>query len=342
MLRVFTLIVACFGVAGALMAVALERGRELATLRALGATPAQVAEIALLETGVLGALAGALAVPLGALLATVLVFVINQRSFGWTMPILFDARTLATAPLLGAAAGVVSGLFPAWRAARTSPRGGAARRMNRLGMLALSALALAACGGGSSRPAAVPAPPAAGRLSLPALLSDAAGQDPDDGFERALAPRPFVFPDDDGPHPGFRSEWWYFTGVLHAPGAGGAARRFGYEMTIFRQALSPRLPARASAWATRDVYMGHFAITDVDGAGGARRLHAYERFARDGLALAGARARPFAVWVDDWRMQGPDAADRSMPVHLSARRRRRGDRSGRRCVRRRRRSRRCR
>jgi len=120
-LRVFALIVACFGVAGALMAVALERGRELATLRALGATPAQVGEIALLETGVLGALAGALAMPLGALLAAVLVFVINQRSFGWTMPILFDARTLLTAPLLGAAAGVVSGLFPAWRAARTSP-----------------------------------------------------------------------------------------------------------------------------------------------------------------------------------------------------------------------------
>ncbi len=90
-------------------------------------------------------------------------------------------------------------------------------------------------------------------------------------------------------------------------------------MTIFRQALAPRVPARASAWATRDVYMGHFAITDVDGAGGARRFHAYERFARDGLALAGARARPFAVWVDDWRMQGPRAADGPMPVHLSAR-----------------------
>jgi putative ABC transport system permease protein len=120
-LRVFALIVACFGVAGALMAVALERGRELATLRALGATPAQVVEISVLETGVLGALAGALAVPLGLVLATVLVFVINRRSFGWTMPIVFDLRTLSTAPLLGAAAGVVSGLFPAWRAARTSP-----------------------------------------------------------------------------------------------------------------------------------------------------------------------------------------------------------------------------
>ncbi len=192
--------------------------------------------------------------------------------------------------------------------------------MRPLIVLALSAIVCGSCGGGRSRSAAAPAPPAAaGRLSLTALLSDAAGQGPDDGFERALAPRPFVFPDDDGPHPRFRSEWWYFTGVLRAPDTGGGVRRFGYEMTIFRQALAPRLPARASAWATRDVYMGHFAITDVDGAGGERRLHAYERFARDGLALAGARARPFAVWLDDWRMEGRDAGDGAIPAHLSAR-----------------------
>ena len=120
-LRLFAIVVACLGVAGALMAVALERGRELGTLRALGATPAQVVELTVLETGVLGALAGLLAVPFGAVLALVLVFVINQRSFGWTMPIVFDLRTLGTAPLLGLGAGIVSGLFPAWRAARTSP-----------------------------------------------------------------------------------------------------------------------------------------------------------------------------------------------------------------------------
>jgi putative ABC transport system permease protein len=120
-LRLLALIVACFGVAGALTGVALDRSRELGTLRALGATPAQVVELAVLETGLLGALAGVLAVPLGVLLAGVLVFVINQRSFGWTMPMVFDLRTLATAPLLGAAAGVVAGIFPAQRAARTSP-----------------------------------------------------------------------------------------------------------------------------------------------------------------------------------------------------------------------------
>ncbi len=189
----------------------------------------------------------------------------------------------------------------------------------------VAALVFAACADGASPLVGSPEARPAGRLSLPGLLADSGASDLSDGFERALAPRPFVFRDDDGPHPGFRSEWWYFTGVLRAPDAG--ARRFGYEMTIFRQALAPRVPARASAWATRDVYMAHFAITDVDGASssgedGDRRFRAYERFARDGLALAGARAHPFAAWVDDWRMQAlgdHKADDGPMPVHLLAR-----------------------
>lgn len=183
-------------------------------------------------------------------------------------------------------------------------------------------LVFAACADGAAPPVGAPEAPPAGRLSLPALLAGSDVPGADDGFERALAPRALAFPDDDGPHPGFRSEWWYFTGVLRAPGASAGTRRFGYEMTIFRQALAPRGAARASAWATWDVYMAHFALTDVDGVEDGRRFFAYERFARDGLALAGARARPFAAWVDDWRIQGPDAPardDASMPVHLSAR-----------------------
>jgi putative ABC transport system permease protein len=120
-LRLFAIIVAAFGVAGSLMAVSLERGRELATLRALGATPAQVVEVTIVETGLLGALAGLLAIPLGAVLAAFLVFVINRRSFGWTMPLVLDARALLVAPLVGMVAGVAAGLLPAWRAARVPP-----------------------------------------------------------------------------------------------------------------------------------------------------------------------------------------------------------------------------
>jgi predicted secreted hydrolase len=142
-----------------------------------------------------------------------------------------------------------------------------------------------------------------------------------EGYRRALEPRPFVFPEDHGPHRGFRDEWWYFTGVLSSlPGAGAPARRFGYQLTIFRQALAPTIPPRASAWATRDVYMAHFAISDLDGpARGAHRFQAHQRFARDGLALAGARSRPFEVWVDDWQMRGPPSETTIFPVRLKAR-----------------------
>ena len=120
-LRLFALVVAAFGVAGALMALSLERARELAILRALGATPGQVAKLTLIETGLLGGLAGVVAMPLGMALSAFLVFVINRRSFGWTMPLVFDGRSLLAAPLLGAAAGLVGGLYPAWRAARVEP-----------------------------------------------------------------------------------------------------------------------------------------------------------------------------------------------------------------------------
>lgn len=120
-LRLFALVVAAFGVAGALMALSLERARELATLRALGATPAQVSKLTLIETGLLGGLAGIVAMPLGMTLSAFLVFVINRRSFGWSMPLMFDLRSLLAAPLLGAAAGLAGGLYPAWRAARVEP-----------------------------------------------------------------------------------------------------------------------------------------------------------------------------------------------------------------------------
>ena len=67
---------------------------------------------------------------------------------------------------------------------------------------------------------------------------------------------------------------------------------------------------RASAWATRQVYLAHFALTDTAG----RRFHAVERLSRAALGLAGAQAAPFRVWVEDWSAEGaaperaPDAA----------------------------------
>ncbi|HEU5323441.1 MAG TPA: lipocalin-like domain-containing protein, partial [Methylomirabilota bacterium] len=50
------------------------------------------------------------------------------------------------------------------------------------------------------------------------------------GFARALAPRPLSFPEDHGPHPDFRTEWWYYTGNLHTP----KGRHVGFQLTFFR------------------------------------------------------------------------------------------------------------
>jgi putative ABC transport system permease protein len=112
-LRLLALVVATFGVMSALMALELERTRELGVLRALGFTAQQVAGLVAVETGLLGLVAGLLAVPVGTMLAAVLVFVINRRSFGWTMELVLGPAALLLAPLLGLVAGLVGGLYPA-------------------------------------------------------------------------------------------------------------------------------------------------------------------------------------------------------------------------------------
>ena len=156
-----------------------------------------------------------------------------------------------------------------------------------------------------------------GRSSPPALgatlsVAEALGTTSPEGFERALAPRPLAFPSDHGPHPAFRTEWWYWTGHLRASGASGTSRRFGFQLTFFRTALAPSVASRRSAWGTRDVYMAHFALADVD----AGRFHARERWARGALDLGGASGDPFRVWLGDWIAEGEARAGR--PIRLRA------------------------
>ena len=144
--------------------------------------------------------------------------------------------------------------------------------------------------------------------SLPASVTALLGGEDPGGFARATAPREFRFPADHGPHPEFRHEWWYFTGNLRAP----EGRRFGYQLTFFRFALSPAPPDRRSRWATTQAYMAHFAVTDVQG----NRFHHFERTGRGALGLAGATARPFRVWLDDWSAEGGESS--TLPVRLRA------------------------
>jgi len=124
--------------------------------------------------------------------------------------------------------------------------------------------------------------------SVTELLGAPAGE----GFSRVTDERSFAFPADHGPHAGFRNEWWYFTGNLETD----RGRRFGYQLTFFRLALSPRLSPRPSRWGAHEVYMAHFALTDMEG----REFHSWERFSRVALGLAGAGGVPLTVHLDDW------------------------------------------
>jgi predicted secreted hydrolase len=135
-------------------------------------------------------------------------------------------------------------------------------------------------------------------------------------FALAIEPRNFEFPQDHGPHPQFRHEWWYVTGNLDST----RGERFGFELTFFRIALAPpgAVPDTGSAWRTRQVYLAHFAITDV-----ARHEFRFaHKLSRDALGLAGAQEQPLRVWLDDWMFGVPaetnGAGDESgRPVSLA-------------------------
>jgi putative ABC transport system permease protein len=120
-LRILATAVAVIGVLSALMALQLERARELGVLRAQGLTPREVWRLVLAQTGLLGGIAGVLAVPVGIGLALVLIHVINRRAFGWTIETTVPADVLAQAVGLSLLAALVAGAYPAWRMARTPP-----------------------------------------------------------------------------------------------------------------------------------------------------------------------------------------------------------------------------
>jgi putative ABC transport system permease protein len=122
-LRGLTTIIAFVGILSALMALALERAREIAVLRAQGLTPQQVWQLVQTQTGVMGLIAGLLSIPVGIAMAMMLIFVINLRSFGWSMDMHVDANILLQSVALAVVAALLAGLYPAWRMAVISPAG---------------------------------------------------------------------------------------------------------------------------------------------------------------------------------------------------------------------------
>jgi putative ABC transport system permease protein len=120
-LRVLAILVAVVGVLSALLALQLERAREFATLRAMGMTAGEIGKLVSLQTGFMGAAAGLLAIPTGLLLAAVLIFVINRRAFGWSLPFEVNPLLLLETVALAIFAALLAGLYPIWRMAGARP-----------------------------------------------------------------------------------------------------------------------------------------------------------------------------------------------------------------------------
>ncbi|MDX1501054.1 MAG: FtsX-like permease family protein [Thermoanaerobaculia bacterium] len=120
-LRLLAVVVAFVGVLSALTALQLERERELGVLRATGLTPGQLWRLVTAQTGLMGLAAGLLSIPAGVAMATIMVRVINRRSFGWTLELGVTPAALASAVLLAVGAALVAGLYPAFKMSRTSP-----------------------------------------------------------------------------------------------------------------------------------------------------------------------------------------------------------------------------
>jgi putative ABC transport system permease protein len=112
-LQLLATVVAFIGVLSALLSLLLEEQREMGILRAVGLTVRQLWGLVLLETGLMGTVAGLLAMPTGLALSLILIYIINRRSFGWTLQMQVDAAPFLTALAVAVIAALLAGLYPA-------------------------------------------------------------------------------------------------------------------------------------------------------------------------------------------------------------------------------------
>jgi predicted secreted hydrolase len=113
-------------------------------------------------------------------------------------------------------------------------------------------------------------------------------------YQKALPGYQYQFPRDHFNHPDYKTEWWYYTGNLRA----ADGHKFGFELTFFRQGVS-RGQTQKSDWDVQDIYLAHFALSDIDGG----RFYHSERVNRAGPGLAGVSELTAKVWNGNWQVQ---------------------------------------
>lgn len=128
------------------------------------------------------------------------------------------------------------------------------------------------------------------------------------GFPPVASPWHFRFPADHGPHDQYRTEWWHLTGVL----TDESGSRLGVQLSVARVGLKPEPLDRTSRWAATGIYAGQITLSGagVDG------LRTHQRVSRGALGLAGARARPLRIWVENWRLEQIDDAGPALALKI--------------------------
>ena len=121
------------------------------------------------------------------------------------------------------------------------------------------------------------------------------------GFRQAVPGYHYQFPRDHFDHPEFRTEWWYYTGNVHA----GGGHRFGFELVFFRRAERRGPAANPSAWRADDLYLAHLAVTDIDERGFRYRT----RLNRAGPGIAGISFAEGRIWNGNWEVQWDKSSD---------------------------------
>ncbi|MGZ8424960.1 MAG: lipocalin-like domain-containing protein, partial [Candidatus Binatia bacterium] len=110
--------------------------------------------------------------------------------------------------------------------------------------------------------------------------------------------RKLIFPADHFSHPDFKTEWWYYTGHLESQ----SGKRYGYQVTFFRFGLRDRQKDSKEAPLFSELYMAHFALSDI----GAKKFTFRERINRGIAGKGGAATDRFHVWNEDWKVDGDE------------------------------------
>ncbi len=128
-----------------------------------------------------------------------------------------------------------------------------------------------------------------------------------EGFRQALPGYAYEFPRDHGAHPDFETEWWYYTGNLAADGG----REFGFELTIFRNAIVPLNQRAEGGLKAEEILLGHFAISDVE----SRRHESWEAIGRKGFGQTDYSTETLDIRLQDWTILRRD--DGTMELHAA-------------------------